>query len=123
MTGSDDPTAAIRAEASALRDVVEGTSCNQTSFKIGKKSVLFLGPGPKGRGFKAMFKLDASMPQAHELAAESPDRFEVGSTGWVTARFTSEEPLPPAIWQPWLRESYELSQPRRARKPKTGTKA
>ena len=40
-----------------------------------------------------MFKLDRSMNHARELATSSPDRFEVGSTGWVTTRFTAEEPL------------------------------
>ena len=52
-----------------------------------------------------MFKLKASMPQALKLAAESPKLFEVGSTGWVTARFTAEDPLPKRIWEKWLAES------------------
>ncbi len=56
-----------------------------------------------------MFKLKASMPQALKLAAENPNRFEVGSTGWVTARFTAEEPLPKRIWGKWLAESYEVT--------------
>ena len=56
-----------------------------------------------------MFKLKASMSQAEALAAEEPKRFEVGSTGWVTARFTAEEPLPKEIWEKWLDESYEVT--------------
>jgi hypothetical protein len=89
--------------------VAKGTSCTQSSFKAGKGTFLFIGPGPKGVGFKAMFKLDASMPQAEKLAEDHPKRFEVGSTGWVTARFTSEEPLPEEIWETWLAESYEVT--------------
>jgi hypothetical protein len=58
-----------------------------------------------------MFKLKRSMPQAKELATTDPDRFEVGSTGWVTTRFTAEKPLPKKIWENWLRESYELTCP------------
>ena len=109
MTESNDPTLAIREAAATFPDVAKGTSCNQSSFKAGKGSFLFIGPGPKGVGFKAMFKLKASMPEAQKLAAQEPKRFEVGRTGWVTTRFTAEEPLPESVWKPWLTESYELT--------------
>ncbi|MDH3734341.1 MAG: hypothetical protein OEU54_12445 [Gemmatimonadota bacterium] len=109
MAASADPTDAIRRQAIEFPAVAKGTSCNQSAFKAGKGTFLFIGPGPKGQGFKAMFKLTASMPQALKLAAEEPERFEVGSTGWVTARFTAEEPLPEPIWQRWLAESYDLT--------------
>ena len=104
-----DPTDAIRETALTFPGVAQGTSCNQSSFKFGKSAFLFIGPGPKGKGFKAMFKLDASMPQARELAEKEPTRFEVGSTGWVTARFTAEEPRPERIWGKWLSESFAAS--------------
>ncbi|TFH09628.1 MAG: hypothetical protein E4H08_05400 [Candidatus Atribacteria bacterium] len=97
MAKSPDPTEAIREAAAKFPGVAQGTSCNQSSFKAGKDSFLFIGPGPKGRGFKAMFKVNASMPQALELAEKGPKRFEVGSIGWVTARFTAKEPLPKQI--------------------------
>jgi hypothetical protein len=95
--------------AEMMPGAVKGTSCNQTSFKVGKTAFLYIGPGAKGIGFKAMFKLDESMQQANELSSENPDRFEVGSTGWITTRFTSENPLPKKIWSTWLRESFNLS--------------
>ncbi len=109
MAASKDPTAALHDTAAAFPDVVVGTSCNQTSFKAGKTAFLYLGPGTKGVGYKAMFKLAASLPQATELAAEQPDRFEVGKHGWVTVRFTAERPLPKAVWSKWLKESYALA--------------
>jgi hypothetical protein len=109
MADSPDPTDAIRRQAAAFPAVAKGTSCTQSAFKAGKGTFLFIGPGPKGRGFKAMFKLKASMPQAEKLATEDPKRFEVGSTGWVTARFTAEKPLPERIWAKWLAESYALT--------------
>ena len=56
--------------------VAKGTSCTQSSFKAGKGTFLFIGPGPKGKGFKAMFRLKRSLPQANRLAAGDPDRFE-----------------------------------------------
>ena len=110
MTDSKDPTQAIRRKALALSDEPAGASCNQSSFKVGKRAFLFIGPGPKGVAFKAMFKLDASLKQASDLAAREPDRFEVGSTGWVTARFSAEDPLPKSIWSKWMAESFALAE-------------
>jgi hypothetical protein len=109
MSMDSVPTDPIRTKAAAFPAVAPGTSCNQSSFKVGKRAFLYIGPGAKGRGFKAMFKLDGSMPEALELASVHPDRFEVGSTGWVTTRFTAEEPLSKAVWENWLQESYELA--------------
>ena len=109
MSKPTDPTEAMREEAAAFPEVAKGTSCNQSSFKTRKKSFFFVGPGPKGKGYKAMFKLKKSMPEATRLAKRHPDNFEVGNTGWVTARFSSEHPLPAKLWKKWLEESYELS--------------
>jgi hypothetical protein len=111
MAHPNDPTEPIRRKAVTFPAVAKGTSCNQSSFKAGRGAFLYIGPGPKGRGYKAMFKLERSMPQARDLATTDPGRFEVGSTGWVTTRFTSDEPLPKSIWEKWLRESYELTCP------------
>ena len=106
-----DPTEPIRAKAGQYPDVVEGTSCNQTSFKIGKTSFLFI--GEQGGRYKAMFKLDASKPEAVALAAEQPDDYQAGSHIWVTTRFSAENPMPTKLWQKRLEESYQLSLPKR----------
>lgn len=109
MPSVSDPTDPIRKKAVTFPAVAKGTSCNQSSFKAGKVAFLYIGPGARGQGFKAMFKLKRSMSQAKKLATKDPERFEVGSNGWVTTRFTAEEPLPKPIWEAWLDESYELS--------------
>ena len=109
MARAEDPTDAIRKKAVTFPGVAKGTSCSQSSFKAGKGSFLYIGPGPKSQGFKAMFKLARSMPQAEKLADKDPDRFQVGSNSWVTARFTAEKPLAKSIWEKWLKESYELN--------------
>ena len=109
MTNAHDPTAAIRQHAARLPGVDQGAACNQSSYKADKGTFLFLGPGAKGVGWKAMFKLRASLPQARRLATQEPQRFEVGSTGWVTDRFTAAQPLPKSIWEKWLAESYEVT--------------
>jgi hypothetical protein len=80
MASAADPTELIRAKAAAFPAVAVGTSCNQSSFKIGKRAFPYTGPRAKGQGFKVMFKLDPSMSHARELAAAQPDRYGVGST-------------------------------------------
>ena len=106
MPGAKDPTKALRKAAGALPDVVEAMSCNQTSYKAGKKAFLYVGPGTKGVGYKAMFKLEASMGEAESLAKSEPERYELGVGNWVTTRFSAEDPLPKKIWSSWLKESH-----------------
>ncbi len=106
MPEKKDPTMPLKKAASTLPDVVEGNSCNQTSYKAGKKAFLYVGPGPKGIGYKAMFKLVVSLGEAQGLAQSEPERYEVGTGSWVTTRFSVAEPLPKNIWSRWLKESY-----------------
>ncbi len=109
MSEELDPTDPIRQRAACFPEVAKGTACTQSSFKAGKGTFLFIGPGPKKTGgYKAMFKLRESLAQAEALVTERPDRFEIGQ-GWVTARFSAEEPLPSEIWEPWLEESYRVT--------------
>lgn len=106
MPRSQNPADAIKKAASTLPDVVEGTSCNQTSYKAGKKAFLYVGPGAKGIGFKAMFKLDALLHEAQDLAKSDSDRFIPGVGNWVTTRFSAEQPLPKKLWSRWLKDAY-----------------
>lgn len=109
MTNPADPTDALRRAAAEFAAVDRGTACNQSSFKAGGRAFLFVGPGTKGVGFKAMFKLERSLESAAALAEKEPSRFEVGKTGWLTARFSAEEPLPKSLWSKWLAESYAIA--------------
>ncbi len=106
MPGAKDPTKALRKVAAALPEAVEAMSCNQTSYKAGKKAFLYIGPGTKGVGYKAMFKLEASLGEAKSLAKSEPERYELGVGNWVTTRFSAEDPLPKTIWSSWLKESH-----------------
>jgi len=108
----NDPTQEICEKAKSYPDVEKGTSCNQTFFKAkkAKTKFLFIGPGAKGIGFKAMFKLDDSIQQAQGLAAKEPDRYQSpAKAGWVTVRFSAENPIPNSVWEKWLDESFQLS--------------
>ena len=107
MASSKDPTDPIKRKAGRYAGVDQGTACTQSSFKAGKTAFLYI--GPQGGRFKAMFKLKKSIPEATRLAKKEPDRFEVGSSGWVTARFSADEPMPKKLWGKWLDESYALS--------------
>ena len=120
MAASKDPTEPIRLEAGRYSGVDRGTACTQSSFKTGGKAFLYI--GMQGGRYKAMFKLKASMDQAVELAKKQPDRFDVGSTSWVTARFSAEEPMPKRLWKKWLDESYALSSGGSAAKAKPAAK-
>lgn len=102
-----DPREAMCDAARALADVEEGTSCTQASFKAGGKAFLYV--GEQGGRLKAMFKLDTSLPQAEEMAADAPDDVQIGKHGWVTARFTAQKPLAARVWKKWLNESYALA--------------
>ena len=102
-----DPTQPIRKKASQYAGVDEGTACTQSSFKVGKKSFLFI--GEQGGRYKAMFKLKDSISEANKLAKKSPEDYQVGNTAWVTARFSAEKPMPKKVWEKWLEESYQLS--------------
>lgn len=102
-----DPSELMREAARALANVDEGTSCSQTSFKVGGKAFLYV--GEQGGRSKAMFKLSDSMAQAERMAGDSPDDVQVGRQGWVTARFSVEKPLATRVWKKWLKESYKLA--------------
>ena len=104
---SKDPTEAMRLRASKYPGVVKGTSCTQSSFKTAKSAFLYV--GMQGGRHKAMFKLDASRPEAEKLATKHPEDYQTGNTSWVTARFTAAKPMPASRWKKWLDESYQLS--------------
>ena len=84
MSGAKDPTKALRKATGALLCAVEAMSCNQTSYKMGKKAFLYVGPGTKGVGRKALFKLEVSLGEAESLSKSEPERYEIGK--WVTTR-------------------------------------
>ena len=110
MAKEKDPTKALKEAAAALPEVVEGMSCNQTSFKVGKKAILYVGPGAKGVGYKAMFSLGELKEEAEKLAEKEPERFGVGTGNWVTCWFSVEKPLPKKIWGRWLKDAYGATQ-------------
>ena len=75
----------MRLKASQYPGVDEDTACTQSSFKANKRGFLYV--GEQGGRYKAMFKLQKSLPEALALAETAPADYQVGTGGWVTARF------------------------------------
>ncbi|MEZ0230783.1 MAG: hypothetical protein ACAI25_19340, partial [Planctomycetota bacterium] len=92
MKRKSDPTAALRRRALRFKGAAESVVCARSAFKVGKKSFAFLGATEEACDL--MVKLDGSLDEAAELAARDPERYRVGATGWVTARFGRAESVP-----------------------------
>jgi hypothetical protein len=96
----------IRTIALAKPGVEEGVSCKGTSlerrtFTVSGKAFLFYGaPG-------ARLKLSASLPEARELAAKEPERFQAGAGGWVKVSLEARAPSK-SLLSRWIDESYRL---------------
>jgi predicted DNA-binding protein (MmcQ/YjbR family) len=100
---------ALRAQALALPEVSEGSSCVNRAFKARKKNFLFL--GEKTDEIRIMVKLGPSLAAAEHQAADDA-RIRVGKHGWLTLRFAPDAPLPAELLGGWLEESYRLLAPK-----------
>ena len=104
----------LRQLALALDQVVETIACQGTaleaaSFKVGTKAFLFIGKKD------ARLKLQASLPTAHALMAQSGS-VKVGAMNWVTLVFDETLTLETEVLKTWVEESYQLMAPTRLRK-------
>jgi hypothetical protein len=101
------PLAALIARARRHPEVEEGIACAGTSLesrtlKVRGKAFAFFRPG------SVMLKLGESLAEARAMAAKAPRQFRAGAGGWVDVKFGDGEPLPIAVMQRWLDESYAL---------------
>ena len=97
----------LRAAALRYPETVEGVACEGTpiekrTIRAGGKAFLFLGRGD------VMVKLAESTDEVARLAAEQPGRFNIGARGWVTVKFSAEQPPPFDLLERWAGESYRL---------------
>lgn len=105
------PADFLRALASKLPQVEEGTSCAKAAFKAGKKSFLFVGEADGT--CEVMVKLAGSLKEAEHLAAKEPECYKVGVHGWVTCTFAPGRKLPKGLFERWVEESFRLVAPKR----------
>lgn len=101
--------------ARALDGVTEtvacaGTAIEQASFKVGKKSFLFVQAKDGGVIVRLKLGESASSAGAHEAV-------EIGVNGWATVRLSAQQALPRAA-RAWVLESYALSGGGVAKKPR-----
>ena len=99
-----------RSLALGYPEVDEGDSCVKRAFRVHKKGFLYL--GEKVGSYNAMVKLDESLDEARELSATAPDRFAVGSGGWVTIKLPEDDAPPLGVMERWIDESYRLQAPK-----------
>ena len=100
----------LKAVASAYPETDEGTSCNRIAIKVRKKNFVFL--GDKDDKLVLMVKLGPSLGEAEALAQDEPERYDVGSAGWVTVRYELDRELPKGLFERWIDESFRLLAPK-----------
>jgi hypothetical protein len=105
------PEKALRTMALRYPEAEEGVACKGTAlecsaFQARKKTFMFMGRAD------LRLKLQQSLSEAVKLAAKEPQRFQAGSSGWVTIRFSPDQPPPLDILERWLDESYRLLIPK-----------
>ncbi|MEM7321802.1 MAG: MmcQ/YjbR family DNA-binding protein [Actinomycetota bacterium] len=104
----------IRSHALTFPETEEGTSCVNRAFKAGGKNFVFL--GEKDQETNIRLKLDASIPEIQERAAEQDRTWDVGKGGWAMLRFDPEDPPPAADLERWITESFLLLAPKKVSK-------
>jgi hypothetical protein len=98
---------ALRTAALRLPGVEEGVACEGTAvesrtFKVRKKSFLFV------RRANVMLKLGDSADEAARLASKD-GRYRIGAGGWLTVTLgAGTAPPPMALMTRWIAESYRL---------------
>lgn len=104
----------LRAFALRLEDTDEGVACEGTSLESrtvrrGGKAFVFLRPR------ELRLKLGASLKDATARARREPDRWQVGTGGWVkVALDDADDPLD--VLQRWIAESHALCAAKRPKK-------
>lgn len=101
----------IRIHALTFPEVVEGTSCVNRAFAAGGKNFAFL--GEKADVCRLRLKLADSIPEVEQRAATDPDRWQVGTGGWVLLTFPPSDAPKIADLRRWITESFRLLAPKK----------
>jgi hypothetical protein len=101
----------IRDHAMTFPDTTEGSSCVNRAFKAGGKNFAFL--GEKEDRCSLRLKLGDSIPDIEASADVDPDRWQVGSNGWVLLTFPPDDAPTTTDLEFWVTESFRLLAPKR----------
>jgi predicted DNA-binding protein (MmcQ/YjbR family) len=110
------PATEIRSYALSLPGAWEDHPWGESAMKVGKKVFVFMGQGGKGTALGLSVKLPESGFEALELPFAEPTGYGLGKGGWVTATFSSGEPVPVELLKGWVLESYRAIAPKKLAK-------
>lgn len=113
-TPSKDPHAAaeraLRAQGLGYPETTEDFPWGHRTLKVRGKAFVFMS---RENGFSLSIKLPSSSHVALDLPFAEPTGYGLGRSGWVTATFAPEKPVPLDILSQWLEESYRAVAPKR----------
>jgi len=92
-------------------EAIEEAPWGHRALKVRGKTFLFLVADSEGLSLSV--KLPESGPQALMAPFSEPTGYGLGKSGWVTARFGSNETPPLDDLRQWIRESYRAMAPKR----------
>ena len=103
--------AALRSFALGFPEAREDFPWGERVIKVGKKVFVFMGLGDGG------LSLSVKLPESHIMALmlpfAEPTGYGLGKSGWVTARFDSQERPPEHMLCEWVEESYRAVAPKK----------
>ena len=102
---------AIRDLALSYPGAHEDFPWGERALKVKGKVFVFLHGNEKGVGLSV--KLPLSAPEALMRPGCSPTGYGLGKSGWVSARFPSDEPFPLELIRTWVHESYLAVAPKK----------
>jgi len=103
---------ALRALALGWPETHEEFPWGERALKVNGKIFCLLGTGESGFFFTVKLPESAAMATAQPWA--SPTRYNLGKSGWISARFAPGASIPEALLRDWLDESYRAVAPKRA---------
>ncbi len=104
--------AKLRRAALAYPDAVEDFPWGERVFKVKKKIFAFV--QVEDRALYVTVKLPHSGPVALLLPFAEPTGYNLGKSGWVSARFARARDVPVDMLLDWLDESYRAIAPARS---------
>jgi predicted DNA-binding protein (MmcQ/YjbR family) len=111
MSGAKRGEAILRGFALSYPSAYEDFPWGERVIKVAKKIFLFLGVASDGLHISV--KLPQSAGLALSLPFASPTGYNLGRSGWVTARFGAREKPPLGVLRQWIDESYRAVAPKR----------
>ncbi|WP_437274396.1 MmcQ/YjbR family DNA-binding protein [Sorangium sp. So ce375] len=101
----------LRDAALAYPEAVEEFPWGDRVVKVRGKIFVFL------NSHEGKLRVTAKLPQSGEAALmlpfAEPSRYNLGKSGWVTARFGPKDRVPEAMMLEWIEESYRAVAPKR----------